>query len=72
MQYLDRRFQCRPVMLPEYGLSDDDPPVWINALGISIVCNVVQNQMTNAVGDIRLNALIHAQKESDIYNLAAS
>jgi hypothetical protein len=58
MQCLDRRLQCRPVMLPEYVVGDDDAPVWINAQQVSIVSGVVQYREADAIGDIRLSALI--------------
>jgi hypothetical protein len=58
VQCLDRRLQRRPVMLPEYRFGDDDPPVRIDAQQISIVSGVVQDREADAVGDIRLSALV--------------
>ncbi|MBK5965526.1 hypothetical protein CCR95_15880 [Thiocystis minor] len=58
VQPLDPRLQRQPIMLPKHGIGDDDPPVWIDAQQISVVSGAVQDRETDAVGDVRLSALV--------------
>jgi hypothetical protein len=56
VQCLDRRLQCPPIVLLEFGFGNDDPSIWIDTQQITVVGGVVQNRETDAVSDIRVGA----------------